>query len=267
MYDGTLKKLRDLENKKQQTMASLTTIANGAEVNVANHTLVIDGTSTDKTFRAFNTITNTATFDLSFALFEDAAKSIMATYFFADYRRVKQHATFQKLYNYEPQGFAYYFDPNNSKAPKAIPCATFPCMRCGLVLPENNITIDHQKPQEGGEVLAVAKAFRAIGMTQEGPKGAKGKAFAKLKTYTEMFWGLQKNDFGEPIGPHPRNKFAGVDRTKRQSLDEQGTVTYSTLLWGGDKPDLYRICMNSVLNLKPLCLRCNTSKGNIILGD
>ena len=41
---------------------------------------------------------------------------------------------------------------------------------------------------------------------------------------------------------------------------------YSVLLWGGDKDSFYNTCMNSLLNLKPLCIRCNTSKGNFVLG-
>src|SRR5262245_25430288 len=129
-------------------------------------------------------------------------------------------------------------------------CNTFPCMRCGLVVPENNITIDHQKPQQGGEILAVAKAFRAIGGTEEGPKGSKGKAFYLANTYDKVYWALSNNNLRPPIEPHPRDPWAGTDRTKRQTLNESGTIIYSALLWGGDKDDLYKVCMNSVLNLK-----------------
>ena len=69
----------------------------------------------------------------------------------------------------------------------------------------------------------------------------------------------------ESIGPHSPIQ-GGGDKTKRQSLNERGTLVYSALLYSGDETDLHKICMNSLINLKPLCLRCNTSKGNTILG-
>ena len=264
MYEGTQAKLNFLSNQFVKTdKAPLYTIENGVEKVLATHELGVDATNKKKTFLAVKKVTGLADFDLSWDLFEDAAKSILLLYFFADYRRIKEHTVFRKIYGYNPHGVVNYWD-----GAKVVPitCETFPCMRCGLLLPANNITIDHQKPQEGGEVLAVLKSFRAIGMTQEGPKGAKGLAVAQKNTYDLLLSGLLNNNIRGPISPHPQPLVDFGNRAKRQTLSEQGAVIYSALLWGGDKPVVFKTCMHSLLNLKPMCLRCNTSKGNSILG-
>lgn len=128
----------------------------------------------------------------------------------------------------------------------------FPCYRCGIIFPKRNITIDHQKPQSGGEYLAVLKIFRALGLTASGPTGTKGKFFAG------------------PVAPLPKvpvkivkNKGMDFEEDKpdtKYTLSRDGVLLLS-LAYAANAP-IEQYCMHSLVNFKPLCGACNASKNN-----
>ncbi|KAF6842768.1 hypothetical protein CMUS01_02761 [Colletotrichum musicola] len=49
----------------------------------------------------------------------------------------------------------------------------FACSACGIVLPLWHMEIDHQRPRKGGELEALAKTMRVLGLTLAGPHGGK----------------------------------------------------------------------------------------------
>ncbi len=143
---------------------------------------------------------------------------------------------------------------------------SIPCKKCGLVLPMKLITIDHQRPQAGGEFEAVAKVFRIFGLTLEGPKGAKGKAFQELVqkggTATNV---VLAGDMGVlTVAPLPVGVKAlgGNSLADRYTLNDSGTMYYSLVKAAGALKELQDRCMHSLLNLAPLCQSCNNIKNN-----
>ena len=128
-----------------------------------------------------------------------------------------------------------------------------PCMICGLVLPLRNLTVDHQRPQSGGETEAVLKTFRAFGLTSEGPQGPKGKSV--MEHFTK----------GVPLQPvltqPARAALGGSSLTDRYTLNDVGTLLYSFVVDAGELDTLKSECMHGLLNLKPACQTCNSSRG------
>jgi hypothetical protein len=131
---------------------------------------------------------------------------------------------------------------------------TMPCMKCGIVLPADCLTVDHQRPQKGGDLEAILKNFRVLGLTNEGPQGAKGKALM-AKFQNAAFLNRLPTKPGRPA-------LAGTSVTARYTLNDPGTMLYSLFVGAGKEDELKRRCMNSLFNLAPLCLRCNAQKGN-----
>ncbi|HEX7239230.1 MAG TPA: hypothetical protein VF263_03110 [Longimicrobiaceae bacterium] len=128
------------------------------------------------------------------------------------------------------------------------------CMDCGLLLPLTHMTVDHQRPQAGGELEAVLKVLRTLGLTMEGPKGQKGK-----KVQDHLFRGAGLT----AVQTRPnRPASAGVSMDARYTLTETGAVFLSVVHAAGGFDELKRRCMNNFLNLAPRCQPCNSSRGN-----
>ena len=81
-----------------------------------------------------------------------------------------------------------------------------------------------------------------------------------------MFDAILNVRFAQTISPHARPTVADPGKAARNTLNEKGTLLYSAIRAANDADNLMHECMHSILNLKPLCIRCNTSKGNSILG-
>lgn len=186
---------------------------------------------------------------------------IMLSYFYEDYARIKEHPVFRRIYSYAEREVNYF---DQGKVGPRI-CATFPCMNCGIVLPEHAITIDHDKPQKNGELLALLKVFRACGLTLEGPSGRLGLFYADhaVQSFAVLAGAITAPHLWPILEPGEYSSKA-TNRKKRETLNSCGTLIYSVLLWSEDIKLVMKNCMNSLLNLKPLCLSCNASKSNAI---
>jgi hypothetical protein len=130
---------------------------------------------------------------------------------------------------------------------------TVPCMICGVVLPIRNMTIDHQRPQTGGDYEAIVKTFRAFGLTQEGPKGDKGKKILAHLTSGAAISAVQTQPGRAPLG--------GTSVNARYTLNESGVLLYSFVCESGKLDQLKIACMHGLMNLQPACNSCNSSRG------
>jgi len=93
------------------------------------------------------------------------------------YDGVKTNNVWRQLYQVKLRQLACVEGPNEKLG---LPEDSAPCHMCGLVLPLSSIDIDHQRPQAGGESEAVAKVFRAFGLTMQGAVGSKGLAISSM---------------------------------------------------------------------------------------
>lgn len=166
------------------------------------------------------------------------------------YGNVVDDPMFHKLYDVQQRPLNYI----EGGAALTRPTLSAPCMICGLVLPLRNLTIDHQRPQTGGDHEAVLKTFRAFGLTTEGPQGPKGRAI--LAHITQ----------GTPVATVPtqptRAALGGALPVNRYTLNDIGTILYSFVASAGETALLESQCMHGLLNLKPACGACNSARGN-----
>jgi|GEM_PF-6220907 len=234
----------------------LKTLANGVKTDVAGHSLRFDNGKRTVT-KLQQWPAPKAIEEVSYKLLEDIVYTI-GLYNFHDknYAAIKSNRTFQGFYGYGQRNVNYW--DGTALVQRLVD--TYLCMRCGIVLPEALITIDHQKPQAGGELLAVLKVFRALGLTKEGPKGAKGQTLAQFTSHSSH---LSFVVWGHPQAIAPHDKVVSGDKSLRQTLSDTGAIVFTALsAFSTDEQTLKTQCMHSLINLKPLCHSCNTSKGN-----
>ena len=162
-----------------------------------------------------------------------------------DYRNCMDLDLWQAAYDVQDAQFTQYIKATDSKVPIMKP-STVCRGRCQLVLPVKSMTIDHQRPQKGGQYKAISRVFRGLGLTKEGPRGVKNRAaIARFAA-----------DLGGTVHPAPTAK-----RNARNELSDAGVIYYS-ILKKIDLAGLKSACMHHYLNLAPMCSNCNSSKGN-----
>jgi hypothetical protein len=120
-----------------------------------------------------------------------------------------------------------------------------PCGDCGLVVRENLITVDHQRPQAGNDLEPICKVFRAVGLTAAGPTGGKGIAV------------------GTELGPKIGGAFGTGGRDEKYTLNPAGTIYLTLINTVGGTGDLKTACLNHFVNLQPLCHACNSPGRNL----
>jgi hypothetical protein len=141
---------------------------------------------------------------------------------------------------------------------------SFPCLKCGIILPENLITVDHHHPQSIGEIDALLKVFRACSMTKGEPAGALGQFYKEYvsRSVNDLVSAIVKPELWPTVVfPYIKNT-SHASNSDRHTLNCYGTILYSALIYSKDIKQMKHICMSSFLNLKPMCLSCNASKGN-----
>ncbi len=176
------------------------------------------------------------------------------------YGNVKGNNLWKQMYQHgdRPQ---YYVYGVSAAVPHTK--AGFPCIYCGIVLPEDLITVDHQRPQAGGGIEAIAKVFRVLNLTGAGPKGFKGAALqgqnlTRLQLTHPTF--LTLPPIPTKLGRGPSAAASTLDQ--RYTLSLPGIILYSIVVAAGAFPELEARCMHSLLNLAPACQSCNSSRGN-----
>ncbi|GKS97522.1 hypothetical protein [Acidovorax sp. SUPP2825] len=199
---------------------------------------------------------------LTWPVLRQILNKIMLSYFCADYKTIKKHEVFRHFFHYSERQILFMHQ--GKEVTRTL--GSFPCIHCGIILPEDQITIDHHYPQTGGEMLALLKVLRACHLTQEGPSGELGKFYAGQSAHSPEH--LAAAIMAPPSWPTAHYPFPQrAPKNKPDlgtTLNDFGTLIYSVLVWSGDIRQVMQNCMNSFLNLKPSCLRCNASKGNSI---
>lgn len=159
------------------------------------------------------------------------------------YRKVKNDPTWINLYDIGGADLPYWEKPNKNTdgavTQKHLMSACA-CKRCGIILPFEAATVDHQRPQSGGGPEAMFKILRALNLSDTGPKGRKGitfptRAVALKKANGLPMWG---------------------------DLTFEGISIFSAIMLSGAETDFGNLCLHHFLNLQPMCFRCNSHKGN-----
>lgn len=160
----------------------------------------------------------------------------------SQYRQVKNHQVWRAFYDIQP----YSFPKKNKQRDLYLHLADgTSCRKCEYLMPLRNLTVDHQRPQAGGEILAVLRVFRGLGLTSGGPKlnGKNANAMAQHAT-----------NVGGVINQ--------ASKDGSNTTNDAGTLYYSVFKALGELNSLKEKCMHHYLNLRPLCGPCNSSLSN-----
>jgi hypothetical protein len=162
---------------------------------------------------------------------------------FTNHLDIKSHAGWRAFYQIIPRDLPTLNRDDSAGAPLHKDSA--PCWKCRILMPLDCMHIDHSRPQAGGEIEAVAKVFRANGLTVGGPKGAKGVAYITA--------------LGAPVA-------AAATVHDRYTLNDAGTALFTLICRVGEHrhdviTTLNQLCMNHYINLRPMCLACNIARG------
>ena len=180
-------------------------------------------------------------------------------YYISTYREILYNADYQQIYGIGYRDVLKVDEEGKEYKENDI---TGVCQECRIVLPWEYLTVDHQRPQKGGENEAILKTFRILGLTMGGPKGRKGKIIqVALKGYYKLKGENDDSAFGayehflhapEEIG----------DLNLRYTLNNKGIIFYTLIRRQRNQFALYNACMHGLLNMKPLCSICNSRRGN-----
>jgi hypothetical protein len=164
------------------------------------------------------------------------------------YRNVTTNNLWRQLYGVRSKQYDTYDSKANQKG-TAMHDATY-CQRCGIILPLRNLTIDHQKPQKGGEVQAMLRVFRAAGLTRSTGSGTKNR--------------FLQGQIAQTVGGNQtvlqRGQRGGdVDR---YSLSSKGIIYFTLLQHWNLAGEMLQMSMHHIANLRPMCGPCNSSLRN-----
>lgn len=219
-------------------------IEGGAEKLIAGHHVyanIAHNKVVDLTLRHTATGNVLATVTLAqattfFNFVEDSYKS-------SNYRDVKSNAQWRAVYNVEDNVLHLYVHRIHGSMAK--PESMVSCRACGIVLPLKVITVDHQAPQTGGDIGAICRIFRGLGLTRGGARGNKNKTAVQANTVA--------------VGGTVANLGSWDER---YSLNDAGTIYYSIIKEANQLGKLAEHCMQHMLNLRPVCGPCNSRLKN-----
>ncbi|WP_341702541.1 hypothetical protein [Ferrovibrio sp.] len=168
----------------------------------------------------------------------------------SSYRQVLSDPNWQAMYRC-PGGTASipYITPAASATTNTE--EAYPCHNCGLVMPTRLVQIDHHHPQSGGSGMAVLKALRACGYTVGVAGGPKA---GQLQSGVYAFIPPK----GSPSGTFTHSTASSV---LRYTLSDEGSIFLTVAAVANQVGALKSVCVNSVINLVPLCAYCNGSAG------
>jgi hypothetical protein len=154
------------------------------------------------------------------------------------YQNVKNKRPWKEFYSFQMRNVNYISRDGTESIQVKL---TGPCRQCGVVLPDSLLTIDHQRAQAGDKLAPVYTLFRAIGYSQAAPPGPKGQQYRRLHAA----------DIGGELAPG-----GGLDE-----LNYPGMIVYSLFKGAGYYDNLKELSMHHFINLRPVCLFCNSSLG------
>jgi hypothetical protein len=171
-----------------------------------------------------------------------------------NYRNVKTNALWRQMYRvqeFQSNGLNVYtkFDSKSAQISRVTLEVSY-CQRCGIILPLRNLTIDHQKPQKGGDVEAMIRVFRAAGLTVSTGSGEKNR-------------NIQRS-IASKVGGDQQVLIRGQRGTNqdRYTLNPKGTIYFTMLQYYNLTDQMLQMSMHHVANLRPMCGPCNSSLRN-----
>lgn len=178
--------------------------------------------------------------------------------------------TWRDLYQVANRQILYY---NGLRNVESVPCEA-----CGICLPLNHIEVDHQRPKAGGELLAIAKVLRTLGLTVAAPKGRKGQSLHARYLHAPALFTVRAGPaFAQPRQPKgvavaanwaPTPILPNTPKASRYTTNAVGTAFISLIShMDQDLQELKNGCVNSFANLKPLCGPCNGRKSNFFANN
>jgi hypothetical protein len=176
------------------------------------------------------------------------------------HRNAINNNEWRQYYRATPRNFSYITAAHPTGAPQSQDSA--PCADCGLLLPLEQMQIDHIHPQEGNPLHPIIKVFRSIGLTVGPPKGHFGNA-----VQNQVPVGQSRAPKGKLLaaarGPKYVGNFAPVADRNRHTSSDAGNAIFSLFYHApGGMTALGNACLNSLVNLRPLCGVCNRLKSN-----
>lgn len=217
-------------------------IEGGFETPLAGHHVyanIVHNKVVDLTLRHANNVLATVTSaqaNTFFNFVEDSYKS-------SNYRDVKNNAQWRAVYNVQDNVLHSYVHPTHGSMAK--PESMVSCRACGIVLPLKVITVDHQAPQTGGDIGAICRIFRGLGLTLGSPRGHKNKTAVQANAVAVGGTVAQVGSWDE-----------------RYSLNDAGVIYYSIIKEAHQLGKLAEHCMQHMLNLRPVCGPCNSRLKN-----
>jgi hypothetical protein len=178
------------------------------------------------------------------------AKKMKDIYIGAEHGKVKESLVWKTMFQVGNRNILR-MDSLGNVISQAV--ETVPCHNCGFIVPFSDIQIDHTEPQAEGKY--VLKVFRALGLTNAPSTGMKGTAFAGtgLDTLVANPRGRNRGDFNHLVNATAADKW---------TTNDKGAVFLSLFMYVQAFNELQRFCMNSLLNLTPLCRTCNGEKSD-----
>jgi hypothetical protein len=220
----------------------------------------------DKNWTIKKAISNTDPFDLDVKLYIDKFSELTLYTNSALNKKLvtnpnsQEQELWRKWYGYQENGSAvykgYYGDVVINNEPM------MPCHNCSIWFPVRAIEVDHShplKPYEN-EYSSINKVWRALGLANGTPTGS------KVKHLTKNNWNSLNNDVIFASKKNSPFKTSGVQRgfnTDKYEMNYKGEILYSIFRAGGySDDDMKKYCLNSLVNLVPLCIPCNRKKSN-----
>jgi hypothetical protein len=151
------------------------------------------------------------------------------------YRAIKSNADWQGMHAVGQR--AIFYEINGGALP-VVQAATVVCRRCSVVMTLEAATIDHRHPQSGGERQAARRVFRAVGLTQKHARHPAGRFIEERSPFNDR-----------------REGFSGG------SLSYLGVIFFSSICFSKNYDAFAATCINHLVNLDPMCFRCNSVKG------
>lgn len=166
----------------------------------------------------------------------------------SNYRNVKDNLFWRSLYGVRSKQFDSYDSKANQKGTLTLD-ATY-CPKCNVILPLRNLTIDHQKPQKGGEIEAMMRVFRAAGLTVSTGSGTKNRYL--------------QGQIAPLVGGNTtilKRGERGSD-PDRYTLSAKGVIYFTALQHYKLTGEMLQMSMHHIVNLRPMCGPCNSSLRN-----
>lgn len=180
----------------------------------------------------------------------EIGKALTAAYMTTDYRRVLNDPYWMQLFNVQDRSFNYIEGTTLRTSNEA----SLPCYNCGLILPASHITIDHTKPQAGGQDQSILKVFRGL------------SCYLTMMPGSGNFANAYRSGATDPLptraGEADASSSSDFAKERRYTLTAKGMTMLSVLIASTGFQPVLNACMHSAFNLRPFCAKCNISKSN-----